>query len=173
MDCGTQVFNFFRLCDSHIISKISDHNIANKKKKENGCWIYRQQNQKKNNSDPKPKNHVVLLLFMEGGADYIESFMEDATSSETSVLTTCSTSVQKGVFSVVNISLIIHLKCTTMSEQFSCPPEYVLHGSSFKSNDKLSNDKSWNWGFCLLSKLVYFKTHPLELVESSMQVLTS
>jgi len=42
---------------------------------------------KKNNSDPKPKNHVVLLLFMEGGADYIESFMEDATSSETSVLT--------------------------------------------------------------------------------------
>jgi len=39
--------------------------------------------------------------------------------------------------------------------------------------EKQSDGKSWNRGFCALSKLVYFKTEVLELVESSMEVPTS
>jgi len=58
----------------------------------------------------------------------------------------------------------------TMTEHFSCSPEYILHEILFESHEKQSNGKSWKRGFRALSKMVYFKTQLLELVESSMIV---
>jgi len=58
----------------------------------------------------------------------------------------------------------------TMTEQFPWPPDHVIHAFLLKSHEKQSNGKSWKRGFCALSKLVYFKTQLLELVESSMEV---
>jgi len=52
-----------------------------------------------------------------------------------------------------------------MTEYFLWPPEYVLHAFLFKSHEKQSNYKTWKRRFCALSKLVYFKTRLLELVD--------
>jgi len=58
----------------------------------------------------------------------------------------------------------------TITKHFPWPPKYVLHEFLFKSHEKQSNGKTWKRGFCALSKLVYFETQLLELVESSMKV---
>jgi len=42
--------------------------------------------------------------------------------------------------------------------------------SVFKPHEKQSNDQSWKRRLCALSKLVYFKTQLLKLVESFMEV---
>jgi len=58
----------------------------------------------------------------------------------------------------------------TISKHFPFPPVYVFHDLLFKTHRKQWNGKSWKREFRALSKLVYFETQPLELVESFMQV---
>jgi len=73
------------------------------------------------------------------------------------------------LFFVADTFSIIRLKLMTITENFPWLLEYVHHDFLFKSHEKKSNG-IWKRGFCAPSKLVYFKTQLLELIESSMEV---
>jgi len=75
------------------------------------------------------------------------------------------------LFFVANSSFSTCLKGVTMTDPFPRPPIYVLREFSFGPLEEQSSGQSWKGGFCALSKLVYFKTQLLELVESPMEAL--
>jgi len=101
---------------------------------------------------------------------YFGTSMEDSISSQTSVLIcTSSTSVQNIVFCYEYL-FYYSSEIIDHDGTFPWPPEYVLHEFLLKSHEKQSNGKSWKRRFCKLSKLVYFKTQLLELVEFSMAI---
>jgi len=72
------------------------------------------------------------------------------------------------LFLGANTSFIIRLKCMTITDHFPWPLKCVLPEFLIISHGKQSYRKSGKGGICAISKLIYFKTQLLELVESSM-----